>query len=164
MPRSPKRFRPRAFGSWVLLGAEGLTSLCSAAASHRSFLSSFSSFAPRHSSPATSALGLSSVPSTSPRGPLQRTALSKKLINQLFFCLQPSNSQLLVRGGLTSLCSAAASHRQPLSCRGGLATAQALPVPLRLSPHLAGGALAKNCTAQKVDKSTLFVFGYYVCK
>ena len=105
MPRSPKRFRPRAFGSWVLLlccgvdlqpflkknsqllVGEGLTSLCSAAASHRSFLSSFSSFAPRHSSPATSALGLSSVPYRSPRGPLQRTALSKKLINQLFLFL-----------------------------------------------------------------------------
>ena len=105
MPRSPKRFRLRAFGSWVLLGCvwglatlsqkknsqllvgEGLTSLCSAAASHRSFLSSFSSFAPRHSSPATSALGLSSVPHRLPRGPWQRTALSKKLINQLFLFL-----------------------------------------------------------------------------
>ena len=32
------------------------------------------------------------------KGPLQRTALSKKLINQLFFCLQPPNSQLLERG------------------------------------------------------------------
>ena len=28
--------------------------------------------------------------------------------------------------------------------------------PLRLSPHLAGGALTKNCTTQKVDKSTVF--------
>ena len=76
---------------------------------------------------------------TSPVGPLQRTALSKKLINQLFFCLQPSNSQLLVGGGLTSLCSAAASHRSffPTACRGG--------------PY-------KEQTKQKVDKSTIFVF------
>ena len=81
-----KKLINQLFGPNVHSGIGGLTSLCSAAASHRSFLSSFSSFAPRHSSPATSALGLSSVPSTSPVGPLQRTALRKKLINQLFFC------------------------------------------------------------------------------
>ena len=116
-----KKLINQLFGPNVHSGIGGLTSLCSAAASHRSFLSSFSSFAPRHSSPATSALGLSSVPYRLPRGPLQRTALSKKLINQLFFCLQPSNSQLLVGEGLTSLCSATASHRSffPTACRGG---------------------------------------------
>ena len=50
----------------------------------RSPISSFSSFAPRQSMQAFFALGLASVPFRLPRGPLQRTALSKKLINQPF--------------------------------------------------------------------------------
>ena len=84
MPHSLKRFRPRAFGSWVLLGCVWeLASLKLTAFGGRGI--NFAMLCYR--------IAPLVFPLTSPVGPLQRTALSKKLINQLFFvfialCLQ----------------------------------------------------------------------------
>ena len=84
-------------------------------------------------------------PLTSPVGPLQRTALSKKLINQLFFCLQPSNSQLLERGiNFAKLCYRIAPLVFPLTS----------PV----------GPLQRTALSKKLINQLFFVFGYYVCK
>ena len=80
-----------------------------------------------------------------PRGPLQRTALRKKLINQLFFCLQPPNSQLLVRGiNFAMLC-----------CR---------IAPLVFPHRSPRGPLQRTALSKKLINQLFFVFGYYVCK
>ena len=87
------------------VGVEGLTSLCSAAASHSQtpLLQRGIGYS------ADYRLLRYAFPFTSPVGPLQRTALRKKLINQLFFA-SPRLTAFLGEG-LTSLCSATASHR-----------------------------------------------------
>ena len=79
-------------------------------------ISSFSSFAPRQSMRAFFALGLASVPLRSPRGPLQRPALRKKLINQLLLYFTPPPHKPLIREGnwLTSLAHPLRSPRGPL--------------------------------------------------
>ena len=97
---------------------------------------------------------------------MQRTALSKKLINQLFFCLQPSNSQLLERGiNFAKLCYRIAPLVFPLTSPVGPLQRTALSKKLInqlffvFHSLMSASKLAPQATKTKgVESSTPFCF------